>query len=99
MSSAIAGASQRNAHKVLARSLLSLETKSNEMWMGRTNGSRLTVVALAAALLTMSSVCSGCIWLAIPGLAYSAYSYKSGGTQATHTKQHQSSQPTLDDVE
>jgi hypothetical protein len=70
------------------------------MRIGRTNGSPLTVVALAAALFAMSSVCSGCIWLAIPGLAYSAYKYKSGGTQtATHTKQHENSQPTLDDVE
>jgi hypothetical protein len=70
------------------------------MRIGRANGSRLTVVALAAALFAMSSVCSGCIWLAIPGLAYSAYKYQSGGTHAaTQTKQHARSQPTLDDVE
>jgi hypothetical protein len=70
------------------------------MRMGRANGSRLTVVALAVALFAMSSVCSGCIWLAIPSLAYAAYKYQSGGTQAaTHTKQHARSQPTLDDVE
>jgi hypothetical protein len=70
------------------------------MRMGRANGSGLMVVALAAALLAISSVSSGCIWLAIPGLAYTAYKYQSGGTQAaTHTKQHARSQPTLDDVE
>ena len=70
------------------------------MRMRRINDSRLTAVALAAALFAMSSVCSGCIWLAIPSLAYTAYKYKTGGTQAvTHTKQHESSQPTLDDVE
>ena len=68
--------------------------------MRRLNGSRLMVMALAAAVFTMSSICSGCIWLAIPGLAYTAYKYQSGGTQAaTHTKQHARSQPTLDDVE
>jgi hypothetical protein len=61
---------------------------------------RLTVVALAAALFVMSSACGGCIWFAIPGLAYTAYEYQSGGTQAaTQTKQHVRSQPTLDDVE
>ena len=70
------------------------------MRIGRANGSRLTVVALAAALFAMSSVCSGCIWLAIPGLAYTAYKYQSGGTQAaTHTKQHERARPTLDDIE
>jgi hypothetical protein len=70
------------------------------MRMGRTNGSRLTVVALAVALFAMSSVCGGCIWLAVPSLAYTAYKHKSSDTQAvTHTKQHESSQPTLDDVE
>ena len=96
MSRAIAGASQRNAYKSLGVKF----APTHEMRMRRINGSRLTVVTLAAALFAMSSVCSGCIWLAIPGLAYSAYKYKSGGTQtATHTKQHENSQPTLDDVE
>jgi hypothetical protein len=96
MSSSIAGAWQRNADKVLARSL----PDRLKMRIGRTSGSRLTVVALAAALFAMSSVCSGCMWLAVPSLAYTAYKHKSGGSQAvTHTKHHESSQPTLDDVE
>ena len=42
----------------------------------------------------------GVYWLAVPSLAYTAYKHKSGGSQAvTHTKHHESSQPTLDDVE
>jgi hypothetical protein len=59
--------------------------------------SRLTVVVAALALFAISAGCSGCLWLAIPSLAYEGYKYKSGGPNA---KPHQSSQPSAnDDVE
>ena len=61
---------------------------------------RLTVVVVAAAaLFAMSAGCSGCLWIAIPSLAYQGYKYESGG-QSGQAKQHQSSQPPAnDDVE
>jgi len=59
----------------------------------------LTVVVAAAALFAMSAGCSGCLWIAIPSLAYQGYKYESGG-QNGQAKQHQSSQPPAnDDVE
>ena len=61
--------------------------------------SRLTVVVAALALFAISAGCSGCLWLAIPGLAYEGYKYKSGG-QNGNAKPHQSSQPPAnDDIE
>jgi hypothetical protein len=58
--------------------------------------------AMFAALFAMSAACSGCLWIAIPSLAYEGYKYESGGGhQASQAKQHQSSQPPAanDDVE
>jgi hypothetical protein len=61
--------------------------------------SRLTVLMAALALFAISAGCSGCLWLAIPSLAYEGYKYKSGG-QNGNAKPHQSSQPPAnDDVE
>jgi hypothetical protein len=62
--------------------------------------SRLTVAVVAAlALFAISAGCSGCLWIAIPSLAYQGYKYKSGD-QNSQAKQHQSSQrPANDDVE
>ncbi|MGH7914066.1 MAG: hypothetical protein ACREPW_05380 [Candidatus Binataceae bacterium] len=62
--------------------------------------SRLTVAVVAAlAIFAMSAICSGCLWIAIPSLAYQGYKYESGGQNA-QAKQHQSSQaPVNDDVE
>jgi hypothetical protein len=61
--------------------------------------SRLTVVAAALALFAISAGCSGCLWIAIPSLAYQGYKYESGGKNG-QAKQHQSSQqPANDDVE
>jgi hypothetical protein len=62
--------------------------------------SRLTVVEAAAlTLFAMNSSCSGCLWIAIPSLAYQGYKYESGD-QNGQAKQHQSSQPPAsDDVE
>jgi len=57
------------------------------------------VVAAALALFAISAGCSGCLWIAIPSLAYQGYKYESGG-QNGQAKQHQSSQPPAnDDVE
>jgi len=71
--------------------------KCRDRWSG--DRSRLTVVAAALALLAMSAGCIGCLWLAIPSLAYEGYKYKSSD-QNGHAKQHQSSQPPAnDDIE
>lgn len=71
--------------------------KGKERWGG--NRSRLIVAAAAAALFAMSAGCGGCLWIAIPSLAYQGYKYESGG-QSGQAKQHQSSQPPAnDDVE
>lgn len=57
------------------------------------------MVVAAAALFAMSTGCSGCLWIAIPSLAYQGYEHESGG-QRGQAKQHQSSQPSAnDDVE
>ena len=55
---------------------------------------------VAVALFAMSAVCSGCLWIAVPSLAYQGYKYESGGRQTDQTKQHEGS-PALapDDVE
>jgi hypothetical protein len=58
--------------------------------------------AMFAALFAMSAACSGCLWIAIPSLAYEGYKYESGGGhQASQAKQHQNPQPPAanDDVE
>jgi predicted SAM-dependent methyltransferase len=57
-------------------------------------------VALAA-LLAMSAACGGCLFIAVPSLAYQGYKYESGGQQGTQAKQqHQNSQPPAnDDIE
>ncbi len=53
----------------------------------------------AAALLAMSAGCGGCLWIAVPSLAYQGYKYESGD-QNGQAKQRQSSQPPgSDDVE
>jgi len=49
---------------------------------------------MLAVLFAMSAACSGCLWIAIPSLAYEGYKYESGGGhQESQAKQHQSSQP------
>jgi hypothetical protein len=62
--------------------------------------SRLTVVVVAVLMLfAISTGCSGCLWIAIPSLAYQGYKYESGG-QNSQAKQHQSTQPPAnDDIE
>ena len=76
--------------------------KGKDRWGGdRSSGgrSRLTVAVAAALLFAMSVGCGGCLWIAIPSLAYQGYKYESGG-QSGQAKPHQSSQPPAnDDVE
>lgn len=55
------------------------------------------MAVMAAALFAMSAGCSGCLWIAIPSLAYQGYKYESGGGQNGQTKQHQSAQPPAGD--
>jgi hypothetical protein len=57
---------------------------------------RLTGVLAVLVLFAISAGCSGCLWIAIPSLAYEGYKYESG-SQNSQTKQHQSSQPPADD--
>lgn len=49
-------------------------------------------VAAAALLILLAAGCSGCLWLAIPSLAYQGYKYESGD-QKGQAKQHQNSAP------
>jgi len=76
--------------------------KGKDRWGGdRSSGdrSRLTVTVAVAALFAMSAGCGGCLWIAIPSLAYQGYKYESGG-QSGQAKQHQSAPPPAsDDVE
>jgi hypothetical protein len=58
--------------------------------------SRLIMTVAAAALFAMTAGCSGCLWIAIPSLAYQGYKYESG-SQSGQAKQHQSSQPPAND--
>lgn len=49
--------------------------------------------AALLALLAMSAGCSGCLWLAVPSLAYEGYKYESGHHQSIQAKPRNSSQP------
>jgi hypothetical protein len=49
-------------------------------------------VAAAALLIAVAASCDGCLWLAIPSLAYQGYKYESGN-QNGQAKQHQNSAP------
>lgn len=77
----------------------------NDVWMKcrhRSNRARstLTMAAACVAMLAISAACSGCLWIAIPSLAYEGYKYESGSRQDGQAKQHQSPQPPAnDDVE
>lgn len=52
-------------------------------------------------MFAMSAACGGCLWIAIPSLAYQGYKYESGTHQSTQAKQqHQSPPPPAnDDIE
>ncbi len=50
-------------------------------------------LAAAVALLAMSAGCSGCLWLAVPSLAYQGYKYESGHHQSSQAKPPNSSPP------
>jgi len=52
---------------------------------------------MLVALLAMSAACEGCLWLAVPSLAYQGYKYESGDHQESQDRQHQHSQPPADD--
>jgi hypothetical protein len=65
------------------------ENRSRE---NRPDGFRLRLVIAAAALLVICAGCAGCLWIAIPSLAYQGYKYESGD-QTGQAKQHQNSQP------
>jgi uncharacterized membrane protein YebE (DUF533 family) len=55
--------------------------------------------AAAALLIAVVASCNGCLWLAIPSLAYQGYKYESGN-QNGQAKQHQNPQPpSADNVE
>jgi hypothetical protein len=53
-------------------------------------------VVAVVVLFAISAACSGCLWIAIPSLAYQGYKYESGA-QDSQAKQHQSSQPPASD--
>jgi hypothetical protein len=56
----------------------------------------------AAGLFAMSAACGGCLWIAIPSLAYQGYKYESGSDQGAKQakQQHQSAPPAAnDDIE
>jgi hypothetical protein len=76
--------------------------RENRSGRGGSSGgpSKLTVAIAVAALCAISAGCGGCLWIAIPSLAYQGYKYESGD-QSGQAKQHQSSQqtPANDDVE
>lgn len=59
-------------------------------------GSKLAAAAILVALLTMSAACEGCLWLAVPSLAYQGYKYESGDHQDSQARQHQNTQPPAD---
>jgi hypothetical protein len=59
--------------------------------------SKLAVAAMLVALLAMSAACQGCLWLAIPSLAYQGYKYESGDHQDSQDRQHQNAQPSAED--
>ena len=59
-------------------------------------------VLVALALFAFCTACAGCLWLAVPSLAYQGYKYESGkGGQPNQARQHQETQPSSagDDVE
>jgi hypothetical protein len=48
---------------------------------------------MAAVAIGMATSCAGCIWLAIPSLAYQGYKYEhGGGSQTTSSQQNTSKQ-------
>jgi hypothetical protein len=53
--------------------------------------------AMLVALLAMSAACGGCLWLAVPSLAYQGYKYESGDHQDSQVRQQQNAQPPADD--
>jgi hypothetical protein len=46
---------------------------------------------MAAAAIGMATSCAGCIWLAIPSLAYQGYKYEHGGGSQTTSSQQSTS--------
>ena len=60
-------------------------------------GSKLAAAAMLAVLLAMSAACEGCLWLAVPSLAYQGYKYESGDHQDSQYRQRQNVQPPADD--
>lgn len=59
--------------------------------------SKLAVAAMLVVMLAMSAACEGCLWLAIPSLAYQGYKYESGDRQDSQDRQHQNAQPPAQD--
>jgi hypothetical protein len=59
----------------------------------RGGGLRGPIVTLALALVSLLAmiVCSGCLALAIPSLAYQGYKYEHSSSQSSKTKQNSSS--------
>jgi hypothetical protein len=57
----------------------------------------MATAAMLAVLIAMSAGCGGCLWIAIPSLAYQGYKYESGGHQESQARPHQSAQPPADD--
>ncbi len=56
----------------------------------------------ALAFLFLCAACGGCLWLAVPSLAYQGYKYESGKDgQSNQARQHQNTRPPPagDDVE
>jgi len=59
-------------------------------------------ILVAFGLIAIGTACSGCLWLAVPSLAYQGYKYESGKNgQSNQTRQHQDTQSSssADDVE
>jgi len=57
---------------------------------------------VALALFVFCTACAGCLWLAVPSLAYQGYKYESGKDgQPNQARQHQDTPPPSagDDVE
>ena len=52
---------------------------------------------MLAMLIAMSAACGGCLWIAVPSLAYQGYKYESGDHQDSQARQHQSAQPPASD--
>jgi hypothetical protein len=69
--------------------------------MKRNAGSVIATAGAAAAIFAMVAGCTGCLWLAIPSLAYEGYKYESPASkQSKSVKPHQNSPPQgQDDIE